>query len=250
MAIFSDGFESGDFSAWTGTLLAGTGTATVTNTTAHHGTYSAKCFTTADGDKGWVYKTFTARADGYVRVYFKTDLLPSAAGNTLQIMGFYYTSGGNTPAGRIDLINDAGTIKWRMNYRNGGVWHDSRSATPTPATNTWFCLELKLVLSSTVGESRLYIDGTEILTQTGLNNNDLLTNFDIVRVGIESESEVNDVNHYIDCVVVADTYIGTEAAGVTVKKGSNLSATMTEMLNSKMLFSACNRFPKLTTRRF
>ena len=39
-------------------------------------------------------------------------------------------------------------------------------------------------------------------------------------------------------------------AGVTVKKGSNLAATMTEMLNSKMLFSACNRFPKLTTRRF
>jgi hypothetical protein len=39
-------------------------------------------------------------------------------------------------------------------------------------------------------------------------------------------------------------------AGVTVKKGSGLAATMTEMLNSKMLFSACNRFPKLTTRRF
>ena len=38
--------------------------------------------------------------------------------------------------------------------------------------------------------------------------------------------------------------------GVTVKKGSNLANTMTEMLNSKLLFSACNRFPKLTTRRF
>jgi hypothetical protein len=41
-----------------------------------------------------------------------------------------------------------------------------------------------------------------------------------------------------------------ETAGVTIKKGSGLAATMTEMLNSKMLFSACNRFPKLTTRRF
>jgi len=45
------------------------------------------------------------------------------------------------------------------------------------------------------------------------------------------------------------TYTVT-GGGVTVKKGSNLAATMTEMLNSKMLFSACNRFPKLTTRRF
>ena len=43
------------------------------------------------------------------------------------------------------------------------------------------------------------------------------------------------------------TYTVT-GGGVTVKKGSNLAATMTEMLNSKMLFSACNRFPKLAPR--
>ena len=42
----------------------------------------------------------------------------------------------------------------------------------------------------------------------------------------------------------------TTGGGVTIKKGSNLAATVTEMLNSKMLFSFCNRFPKLTTRRF
>ena len=42
----------------------------------------------------------------------------------------------------------------------------------------------------------------------------------------------------------------TPSGGATVKKGSSLVNTMTEMLNSKMLFSACNRFPKLTTRRF
>jgi len=42
----------------------------------------------------------------------------------------------------------------------------------------------------------------------------------------------------------------TPSGGSIVKKGSNLAFTMTEMLNSKMLFSICNRFPKLTTRRF
>jgi len=54
---------------------------------------------------------------------------------------------------------------------------------------------------------------------------------------------------YADCVVVADAYIGPEAAGGTsMKKGSSLSATMTQMLNSRMLYSACNRFPKLSPR--
>jgi len=42
----------------------------------------------------------------------------------------------------------------------------------------------------------------------------------------------------------------TPSGGATVKKGSNLANTMTTMLNSKMLFSACNRFPKLSPRRF
>jgi len=38
--------------------------------------------------------------------------------------------------------------------------------------------------------------------------------------------------------------------GVTVKKGSSLNATMMQMLNSRMLYSACNRFPKLKARTF
>jgi len=50
-----------------------------------------------------------------------------------------------------------------------------------------------------------------------------------------------------DCIA---TFKAAAAGGPTVKKGSSLVNTMTEMLNSKMLFSACNRFPKLTTRRF
>lgn len=46
------------------------------------------------------------------------------------------------------------------------------------------------------------------------------------------------------------TFKGGAAGGSTVKKGSNLANTMTTMLNSKMLFSACNRFPKVLPRRF
>ena len=55
--------------------------------------------------------------------------------------------------------------------------------------------------------------------------------------------------HATQVVSIYCTYT-VAGGGVTVKKGSGLAATMTEMLNSKMLFSACNRFPKLTTRRF
>ena len=53
--------------------------------------------------------------------------------------------------------------------------------------------------------------------------------------------------YYAGCIA---TFFATIAGGPTVKKGSNVATTMTEMLNSKMLFSACNRFPKLTSRSF
>ncbi|MFN3329236.1 MAG: hypothetical protein ACK40U_10400, partial [Fervidobacterium pennivorans] len=43
--IFSDGFESGDFSAWTGTAQS-SGTVTVVTENPHHGTYSAKAVVT------------------------------------------------------------------------------------------------------------------------------------------------------------------------------------------------------------
>jgi len=51
-------------------------------------------------------------------------------------------------------------------------------------------------------------------------------------------------------VYLYELQVNEVAGGATYTKGSSLVNTMTEMLNSKMLFSACNRFPKLTTRRF
>jgi len=49
---------------------------------------------------------------------------------------------------------------------------------------------------------------------------------------------------------VIATFKASAPAGVTVKKGSSLVNTMAQMLNSKMLYSAVNRFPKLTPRTF
>ena len=47
-----------------------------------------------------------------------------------------------------------------------------------------------------------------------------------------------------------DIHVDYTPSGGVVKKGSNLANTMTTMLNSKMLFSQCNRFPKLCPRQF
>jgi hypothetical protein len=53
--------------------------------------------------------------------------------------------------------------------------------------------------------------------------------------------------YYAGCIA---TFKAAAAGGPTVKKGSSLVNTMTTMLNSKMLFSMANRYPKLSPRQF
>jgi hypothetical protein len=64
---------------------------------------------------------------------------------------------------------------------------------------------------------------------------------------VQVECDYLFVTKYISPEPAHSTWGTEERSG---KKGSGLVATVTEMLNSKMLFSFCNRFPKLTTRRF
>ena len=69
---FQDGFESGNFIAWTGTTLTLGETASATNTQAHHGVYSGSF--TSDGGGGneaaCIYKTITPSTELYSRGYF------------------------------------------------------------------------------------------------------------------------------------------------------------------------------------
>jgi len=78
--IFSDGFESGDFSAWTGTAKSSGETCEVESADPHHGTYNAKFYS----DGGWnqyayCYKDITGQTIIYARTYFKeTTAFPNA----------------------------------------------------------------------------------------------------------------------------------------------------------------------------
>jgi hypothetical protein len=76
-------------------------------------------------------------------------------------------------------------------------------------------------------EDRLYVDGVSALVgsaeASGTTNE--------VYIGAWMGDEARQI--YFDCIVVANAYVGLETV---VKKGGSLSGTMTEMLNSKMLF--------------
>jgi hypothetical protein len=243
MAIFSDGFESGDFTAWTDTLEQGTATIDVVNTWAHHGTYGVEAILP---NYAWAIcrKTFAAAQTVYARFYMRVTS-ESLASSTYTALFSIGPSFGSEITWVSVKENGAGLL-WSLVYGTGPYTHvDAASG---PAVGTVYCVEIAGYRHASVGWVKLYVDGVEKCNATGLNLGG--DNYTFVEAGPWGETESQTIHLDFDCVVVDSAYIGTEAAGVTVKKGSNLAATMTEMLNSKMLFSACNRFPKLTTRRF
>ncbi len=204
--IFSDGFESGNFDAWTGTYITSGQSLTVQDTIKHHGTYAAKAETVAGA--GWknayAYQRFSSASTVYGRAYFYIDSY--TGGETRGFINFANWDYSRTSAGI--AIDENRYLYLQYFYGSGDVAYDT-SATAL-ALDTWYSLELKVVISATVGEVRVYLNGTEVedLAQTGLNNSWCLGTTQVAGGLINSNSSVAIV--YYDCVVVSDSYIGPE----------------------------------------
>jgi hypothetical protein len=206
--LFSDGFESGDFSAWTGT----SGTPTVQSTIKHHGTYAAL----SDASNSELcYKTgMTALDPAYIRAYFYFDALPSSDTEFYSLLQTYISSLDCW----VSVYNQGGTIKWRIGRSGSNFGYSTNS----PVINTWYCVEVKVVSHPDV--FHLYIDGVEVASTTGTATGTVNTLY------IGGWDKTESVNVYWDCVVVDDAYIGVEA-DVTVKSFSDVSGGSDAFLN-------------------
>jgi len=248
MVIFSDDFETDDFSKWTDVHTDGSGEAITQSTTKHHGTFAAKFTIIGGGCFALVNKVFASSyTELYARAYVRISALPTSGKSIVAI-----ELCGTGWADAILALEFAysGAPKWGVYYLKNGSYSTKFSG--SISVDTWYCVEIYVKVSATAGQIRVWIDGVEDtnLGDITFDNND---KGDIQNLVFGGDYWIGDSYAVVligDCVVVDSAPIGPEAAGVTVKKGSNLSATMTEMLNSKMLFSIADRFPKLVPRRF
>jgi len=214
--IFSDGFESGNFSAWTGTGVTTGETATVVTTDPHHGTYHADFETDGSSlfENCYAYKTFTEQATVYSRAYIKfKTVLPASEQYYLPMQHV-----GTDWITMLRVYNDAGTLKWRVYYHNGTSHLYADSTSPTINLDTWYCIELYTKVDATTGEVKLYVDGVERVSVTGLDTtaHGNITRFEVgEREAYGGSGNAPAHGVYVDCVVVADTYIGPEGGTQT-----------------------------------
>jgi hypothetical protein len=157
--IFGDGFESGNFSAWTSATTAGDGTATVQSAIVKTGSFAAKLSESANsGSKAYVRTTFSSA---------QQDLTANGDFQVLQ----QGASGGNVPFFR--FLDPSGTrivSVYRQNGTTGTVgltYQGSFHATTgTLALNTWATVSMRVITNGAASTITVNLNGTQIYQTT------------------------------------------------------------------------------------
>ena len=193
--IFSDGFESGNFSAWDGTI----GSPTVGTVNVYSGRYSM-CQPSAYSphSSNCCYENVTATSGPlYVRAYVYFTTLPSQVNYENTIISVDLD--GNARGEQVYALNNGTTVFFAyQDFYNGKT-----NTSEVVNVNQWYCVELCYEKSG-VGQSAVWING--VLEMTDQANP--AQQADCVYVGAHYSSWGGIA--YFDDVVIATSYIGPQ----------------------------------------
>jgi hypothetical protein len=213
--IFSDSFDTGDFSQWTGARTS-SGTPAITSSVYNTPPYCAQFTVTKNVDNGscceFVTKSYGTTED--VRYYFMFPSTPTV--DTSGILSCFYNTTGN------DLWLDAVAV-WYTASSNTWQFQVSSSATgdgryhgPTTAVRftpgMWYYLEQEYTVGSS-GNLKLWLDGANVLSWTGNMGTTVPNAFFLGWEWYWSGSVPFTI--YIDDVVIANNYIGPITTPIT-----------------------------------
>jgi Concanavalin A-like lectin/glucanases superfamily len=178
--IFSDGFESGDFSAWSQVQVGGDGKAVVQSAIVHTGTLAAQLSETA-----------TAGSKAYVRRTFSSQQMDLTATGDFQVL-HEGVSGGNVPFFRFFDPTSARLVSlYRQNGGAGKIYVGYGGAnfatTGKLALSTWGTLSLHVIVNGTGSTVVVRLDGNLIYqsTDAGLGSAGIST----VQIGNETAAQ-------------------------------------------------------------
>ncbi len=197
--IFEDSFELEDFDNWTGII----GTPTVVSTQKYEGTHSLE----GDSSNDFVYKDFTGQTTVFVRGYFRFSELPTTSGQFRFLRLGYGSGGWGSLIARL-IIEWTGTHGLTLHLQSG--YPDSTFSYPISMdVNTWYPFEIKFVKHATNGEYRVWFDGNEVITITGLDTSGAGDATKIALGNVYTSAGLNTIV-WVDSVKVANGYIGLE----------------------------------------
>jgi hypothetical protein len=159
--LLSDGFESGDFSAWTLVKTGGDGSAVVQSSIVKNGSYAAQLSETSNsGSLAYVRKTLASR---------QVDLTASGDFQVLQ----QGASGGNVPFFRFFPSSGTRIITLYRQNVNGkiqvGYGGANFATSSTLALNKWANVQLHVLIAGAASTVEVRLDGTVVYSTTSAN---------------------------------------------------------------------------------
>ena len=158
--VFSDGFESGDFSAWTQVQTAGDGTAAVQSAIVRTGSLAAR-----------LSESSTSGSKAYARKTFGSAQLDMTASGDFQVLQ-QGASGGNVPFFRFLDPSSARIVSvYRQNGTSGsiglGYGGSYFSTTGSLPLNTWATIALHVITNGPSSTVEVRLNGTLIYQTSG-----------------------------------------------------------------------------------
>ena len=191
--LFADGFETGDFSAWTTVQVGVGGSATVQSSTVKAGQYSAA-----------LSATTTAGSYAYARKNLATAQLEVAASGDFRVVS-EGVSGANVPL--IRLYNETGTrilSLYRQNasgsklyVQHSGLYNTTTGVLPL---NTWGRLEVKVKVNGSASSVEVRLNGA-LVHQTSSAN---LGGSGVFRIQIGNDTTSQAFSLVADDISVTD----------------------------------------------
>lgn len=205
--FFSDGYESGDYSSWNGTLIDSNSTLETVSTISHHGTKSSHSITNPGSSRAYTYKVCTQQADVYTRLYVYFNSVPTVKDGFFLIL--------EDSAGKVAKVSGHKT-GWRLKVQGTGDEVDS-SYDETINADQWYCIELRWKKqANSQGEAHVWRDGMDIINYTGKDFDEEYLTQDVL-VGLRADGESGSAEVYVDCVLVSGSEIGLESHDIAVE---------------------------------
>jgi hypothetical protein len=215
--LFSDGFESGDMSSWTGS----TGIV-VQQAEVHSGTWAARA--TSTGSPSWAYRSLgSAQDELFVRTWFKL------ISNSTNVFLVRVRTGAGSIVASLG-VNSGGRLFWR---------DDVAGANTTSATNVtrgvWHEAQMRVLVNGTSSQAEVWIDGVRIDDLSGSKSLGT-TLLGRIQIGDNSSSRTYDV--VFDDVVADVAFIGGPPDTTPPSAPTGLVATATAPDRVQLSWSA------------
>jgi hypothetical protein len=203
--IFADGFESGDFSAWTGVKDY---SPEIVSNVVHDGSYAAFC-----NDTGIrvCYRELTPVDHLFIRGYYKFGAM--SVEWAIHGLGYFVEHNMVHIVAMFAIAHITGSnYFWWIQAINGSDLQDVSSSSFTLDVNHWYCMELEMFVDGSAGYTKLYVDGVLAASLDGVDN-DYYGSIGRAGAGQVFETRNNEPVWW-DCCVIADSYIGLETPRV------------------------------------